>query len=55
MLPYQGYLMEMMDKNSSGRSTLSGCDADDGGRSVINVARANALMLFGAMNSKSNP
>ena len=54
MPPNHGSSMEMKNKNSSGRLTVIGDDADNGGRSVISASSAKALMLLGETNSKSN-
>ena len=54
MSSYHGSSVDMMNRKSSGRSSLVGDDAVNGDRSVISVASASAFVLFGEMNSKSN-
>ena len=46
--------MEMTNKNSLGRLTAMGGDADNGGNSVMSATNAKALVLLGATNSKLN-
>ena len=54
MSPYHGSSVDMMNRKSSGRSSLGGDDAVNGGRLVMSVASVSAFMFFGEMNSNLN-
>ena len=54
MSPYHGSFVDMMNRKSSGRSSLGADDVVSGGKSVMSVASASSFVLFEETNSKSN-